>query len=115
MVRRALRLRCPNCGTRWLFVHWLRPRPACAECGQALERAEEGGGHYLGALVLNFAITESQLAFLVLVTILVTWPSPPWRILLYGGVALAVIAPLAFYPFAKLLWLAIDLFVQPHH
>jgi len=27
----------------------------------------------------------------------------------------AVIAPLAFFPIAKLLWLAIDLYIQPAH
>lgn len=113
MVGRALQLRCPNCGTHWLLVHWLKPRPACAECGQSLERLEEGGGHYLGSLVLNFAVAESLLALVVLVTILTTWPSPPWSLLVYGGAALAVIAPFAFYPFSKLLWLAIDLFIHP--
>ena len=113
MLARALTLRCPKCGTKWLFVHWLKPRPACANCGQSLERAEEGEGHYLGAIVLNFAVTESLLAVLVLVLILLTWPSPPWDLIVYGGIALAVIAPLGFFPFAKLLWLAIDLYIQP--
>ena len=113
MLAWALRLRCPNCGTRWLLVHWLKPQPACAECGQSLERAEPGEGHYLGAMILNFAVMESLLALLVLVVILLAWPSPPWDLIIYGGVALAVIAPLAFFPIAKLLWLAIDLYIQP--
>ena len=115
MLAWALRLRCPNCGTRWLLVHWLKPRPACAECGQSLERAEAGEGHYLGAMVLNFAVTESLLALLVLVVILLAWPSPPWDLIIYGGIALAVLAPLAFFPIAKLLWLGIDLCIQPEH
>lgn len=114
MLARALTLRCPNCGTKWLFVHWLKPRPACAECGQALERAEEGEGHYLGAMVVNFAVMESLLALLVLVLVLVTWPAPPWNLIIYGGVALAVITPLAFFPIAKLVWLAIDLYIRPN-
>lgn len=42
-----------------------------------------------------------------------TWPSPPWDLIVYGGIALAVIALLAFFPIAKLLWLAIDLYIQP--
>jgi uncharacterized protein (DUF983 family) len=115
MLARAITLRCPRCGTRWPFGHWLRPGDKCAGCGQALERDEEGEGHYLGSLVINFAVTESLLALLVLVVILVTWPAPPWNLIIYGGVALAVIAPLAFFPIAKLLWLAIDLYIQPHH
>ena len=115
MLGRALRLRCPNCGARGLFVHWLRPRPACPVCGQPLERSEEGEGHYLGALLLNLVITESLLAVAVLATVLATWPSPPWDLVMYGGAALAVIAPFAFYPFAKLLWLAIDLYIEPQN
>ena len=113
MLGRALSLRCPNCGTRWLLVHWLKPRPACANCGQALERAEAGEGHYLGAMVLNFAVMESLLVLLVLIVILLTWPAPPWDLIAYGGIALAIVAPLAFFPIAKLLWLAIDLYIQP--
>lgn len=115
MLARGLTLRCPLCGTKWPFVHWLRPGPTCASCRQPLERAEVGDGHYLGAMVVNFAVTESLLVLLVLVVILLTWPSPPWDLVISGGIALAVIAPLAFYPIAKLLWLAIDLYIQPKH
>ena len=113
MVARALRLRCPKCGTKWPFVHWLKPAPKCASCDQALERVEVGEGHYLGAMVVNFAAMESLLVLLVLAAVLVTWPAPPWNLIIYGGIALAVIAPLAFFPIAKLLWLAIDLYIQP--
>ena len=109
----AARLRCPNCGTPWLFVHWLKPRPACANCGRSLERSEEGEGNYLGSLVINFAVAELTIALLVVVTVVVTWPSPPWNGIIYGGVALAVVAPLVFFPFSKLLWLAIDLTINP--
>jgi len=115
MLARAITLRCPNCATKWPFVHWLRPAPECASCNQVLERAEEGEGHYLGAMILNFAVMESLLVVLVLSVILLTWPSPPWNLIIYGGVALAIVAPLAFFPIAKLLWLAIDLYIQPKH
>ena len=50
---------------------------------------------------------------LVLTVILLTWPAPPWDVIVYGGIALAIVAPLAFFPLAKLLWLAIDLYIQP--
>lgn len=45
--------------------------------------------------------------------LLATWPHPPWNLLLYGGAALAVVSPFAFYPFSKLVWLALDQFIQP--
>ena len=113
MLARALTLRCPKCGTKWPFVHWLKPGPTCASCGQVLERAEEGEGHYLGSMILNFAVMESLLVLLVLLVVLLTWPAPPWNLIIYGGVTLAVTTPFAFFPIAKLLWLAIDLYIQP--
>lgn len=113
MLWLALRLRCPDCGTRWLFVHWLKPRPACANCGQALEPAEPGEGGYLGALVLNFAIAELVIAVLLALTVMASWPNPPWGWIMYGGAGLAVFAPLGFFPFSKLLWLAVDLYFNP--
>ena len=113
MLGRALRLRCPQCATRWLLVHWLKPRPACSNCYQSLERVEDGEGHYLGAMVVTFAVTELLLVVLILLVILLTWPAPPWGGLVYGGLALAVALPFAFYPVGKLMWLAIDLYIQP--
>lgn len=111
LLGRALRLRCPNCGAPGLFESWFRPRPACPVCGQPLERSEEG--YYVGALLLNLVIAEVVPAVLILGVALATWPDPPWGLLLYGGAALALAAPFAFYPFSKTLWLAIDLYIQP--
>ena len=45
--------------------------------------------------------------------LLLTWPSPPWNLLLYGGVTLMVVLPLLFYPFSKTLFLAFDLIFRP--
>jgi hypothetical protein len=45
--------------------------------------------------------------------ILLTWPSPPWTLLEYGGIALMVIAPFVFFPFSKTLFLAFDLLFRP--
>jgi uncharacterized protein (DUF983 family) len=89
----------------------LRPRPACPTCGQPLERSEEG--YYLGALLLNLVVAELALAALVVGVVLATWPTPPWRLVLYGGAALALVTPFLFYPFSKTLWLALDLYFQP--
>ena len=49
----------------------------------------------------------------VVAVLLATWPHAPWDLLLYGGVALAVVSPFVFYPFSKLAWLAVDLYIQP--
>ena len=108
---RALRLRCPRCGGRGLFESWLRPKPSCPTCGQPIERPEEG--YWLGALLVNLVVAELLPLGAVVGVLLATWPHPPWTLLLYGGAALAAISPFVFYPFSKLAWLAVDLYIQP--
>ena len=45
--------------------------------------------------------------------LLVTWPSPPWGLLTYGGAALMVVLPVVFYPFSRTLFLGFDLLFRP--
>lgn len=111
LLGRALRLRCPRCGAGGLFVSWLRPRRSCPNCRQLIERAEEG--YWLGALLVNLCIAEILPVGIVVVIVIVTWPRPPWNLVLYGGAALAAISPFLFFPFSKLIWLAVDLYFQP--
>lgn len=108
---RALRMRCPRCGAPGLFQSWLRPKRACPACGQPIERPEEG--YYLGSLLLNLIVAELLPLGAMVGVLLATWPHPPWDLLLYGGAALAAISPFVFYPFSKLAWLAVDLYIQP--
>ena len=42
-----------------------------------------------------------------------TWPDPPWTLLWIGGIALMIVAPFAFFPFSKTLFLAFDLVFRP--
>jgi hypothetical protein len=49
----------------------------------------------------------------LLLALLATWPDPPWTPILFGGGALMVLMPIAFYPLSKTLWLAIDLVFRP--
>lgn len=108
---RALRLRCPNCGAGPIFSSWLRLKARCPGCGLALERGEEG--YQVGSYM--FAIVAAEIVFAAIFAgvLLLTWPSPPWNVLLYGGMLLMVVVPLAFFPFSKTLFLALDLLVRP--
>ena len=76
-----------------------------------LERGEEG--YQVGAYMFNIVAAELIFAAIFLGILLLTWPTPPWTELLYGGVALMVIAPYLFYPFSKTLFLAFDLIFRP--
>lgn len=112
---RALRRRCPVCGGGPLFHQWVRIRDRCPSCHLALNRKEDG--YSLGGFWLNLLFAEGVTATLFIGTLLLTWPSPPWTLLQYGLPALALLTPLIFYPFAKILFLALDLSVRPseHH
>jgi uncharacterized protein (DUF983 family) len=111
LIRRALLKRCPQCGGGKVFEGWFRMRQTCPTCGLQLERREQG--YVVGAYMFNIAAAEGVwLAVMVGVTV-ATWPDPPWDLLLYGGAALMVVAPILFYPFAKTLFLAVDLAFRP--
>ncbi len=76
-----------------------------------MDRPEEG--YYLGALLLNLVAAELVLAGAALAVMLATWPDVPWSAVMYGGAVLMVGAPIMFYPFTRLVWLAVDLRLQP--
>lgn len=108
---RAVRLRCPNCGGRPLFAHWLQMRERCPVCRIRLARGEEG--YQVGAYMFNMIAAELIFAAIFLAILVYTWPEPPWSPLLYGGIALMIILPVLFYPFSKTLFLAFDLVFRP--
>jgi len=91
---------------------WFSLRQACDVCGLRFERDEQDD-YWLGAYTLNFIVTEVVFALLLGVTLFATWPDPPWTAIIWMGVAQMSLTPIAFYPFAKALWLAIDLIFRP--
>jgi uncharacterized protein (DUF983 family) len=108
---RALRLRCPNCGKGKLFASWLRMRPQCPVCGFRFERGEEG--YQVGSYMFNIVASELAFAIVFVGLVAVTWPSPPWTLLQYGGIIMMIIAPFVFFPFSRALFLAFDLLFRP--
>lgn len=108
---RALRRRCPACGGGPIFTRWVRIKESCPHCHLLLDRKEDG--YALGGFWLNLLFAEGVTASLFVGTLLATWPSPPWTLLQYGLPALALLTPIVFYPFAKMLFLALDLSVRP--
>jgi uncharacterized protein (DUF983 family) len=108
---RALRLRCPHCGRGKLFSSWLRMRSHCPVCGLHLERGDEG--YQVGSYMFNIVGAELVFAAVFIGIVLLTWPSPPWALLEFGGIALMIIAPFVLFPFSKTLFLAFDLVFRP--
>lgn len=83
----------------------------CPGCQLRTDRGEPD--YFLGAVMLNFVATELAIAGAVAIAALLTWPEPPWAVLLGAGLILAIVAPVVGYPFSRTLWLAVDLQVRP--
>jgi len=111
MLWRAIRRRCPNCGSAGIFTGWFRLKSACPTCGLVLEREEQG--YLVGSYMFNIVAAELVFAAIFVGTLVMTWPTPPWHLLQYGGAVLMVLAPIFFYPFSKTLFLAFDLIFRP--
>ena len=83
----------------------------CPTCHLILDRNEPD--YFLGSYVINFVTAEFTIAAGALAAILLTWPDVPWTTLKWSLIGLMIPGPIVFYPFAKTLWLAIDLTLRP--
>ena len=110
MVWRGLRKKCPVCGGGKLFTRWLRMKEQCPTCGFTFEREE---GFFLGAFVINVAVTEGSMLLAVVAGVAFTLPDPPVLLLTVLGVLSSVVVPIIGYPFSKTLWSAVDLAMHP--
>lgn len=110
LFARALRLRCPACGKGRLFAGWFDMRKSCPACGVWIDREE---GYFLGAIAVNLILTELLCAGGILAILILSWPNPPWLALQVGGVLYTLLFPIAFFPWSRTLWLAMDWTVRP--
>ena len=112
MLGRGLRKRCPRCGSAGLFDGWYRMKTRCPGCGVKFERES---GFFLGAYVINYGITAACLLAVMagLIVRLATDPQASIVPFLAAGAAVAILVPLASYPFGKTVWAAIDLIMRP--
>lgn len=108
---RALRLRCPACGSGPIFDSWFRLTPHCPGCALRFERGEEG--YWVGSYMFNIVASELLFAGVGVAVVAATWPTPPWTLLTVGGVVLMLLMPVLFLPFSKVLFLAFDLCFRP--
>ncbi len=108
---RASLRRCPNCGGGGLFRRWIVMHETCPRCHLKLDRGE--ADYFIGSFTVNFVVAELLICAGALAGILLTWPAVPWDALKWGLMAAIVPAPVLFYPFAKTIWLAIDLTFRP--
>ncbi len=78
----------------------------CGGCGLLFEREP---GYWVGAMTMNTtAVVGIFLATFALGAVL-WWPDVPWGWLLTVTIGINLIFPLIFYPYAKTIWVALDL------
>ncbi|MBA3343031.1 MAG: DUF983 domain-containing protein [Gemmatimonadaceae bacterium] len=94
-----------------MLASWFHLRDRCPRCKLHLHREE--GDYFLGAYTVMLLAMETMFALGFLIVLLVTWPNPPWAAIQWGGAVVLLIGVLVSYPFAKTLWLAIDLMFRP--
>jgi uncharacterized protein (DUF983 family) len=102
ILARGLRLRCPHCGRERLFVSGFRMHERCATCGLRYEREQ---GFFVGAIYVNYAITVVIVLGGVLLLDRVVGLTLGQQLGL--GITLAALVPLAFFRYARSLWLSV--------
>ncbi|MGH2788265.1 MAG: DUF983 domain-containing protein [Actinomycetota bacterium] len=107
---RALLRHCPRCNARKVFASWFRLRETCPRCRLAFSREE---GYWVGAIIINTAVTEVVFGVLFVATLVTSFPEVPWQPLLAVGLATNGLFPIFFHPYSKTLWVPIDLHIHP--
>ena len=110
LVGRALLVRCPVCGQRKIFSHWLKMLDQCPRCGFVFERQE---GHFIGAVGLNTVITAVALMGSIAVGMVVSSPDIAVVPILVIAITISVALPFVIHPLCRMLWTAIALMMQP--
>lgn len=110
MLGRALRRRCPRCGSGGVFKGWFDLIDHCPRCGHRFEREQ---GYWVGAMIINTALAIAGLMGVFLLGLALTWPDVPWEALTIGTAVVAALIPLVAYPYSKTLWVTYDLKVHP--
>lgn len=111
LMARAARLRCPNCGGGPLFRRWIVMESTCPRCHLRTDRGE--ADYFIGGVLLNFIVAELLICAGALIGILATWPEVPWGWIQVYLLVLMIPVPVFFFPWAKTLWLAVDLIFRP--
>src|SRR5829696_5389417 len=97
-IRRALQLRCPECGVSPVFVparevrslyDWFRPLDGCPRCGYAYEREQ---GYWLIAIwAINYGIV-GVLGVSIALAALEWWHFPIWKAILIVAIPMPVLS-----------------------
>ena len=107
-LARALTLKCPRCGGGGVLNGWFALKDACPTCALGLRRAPEDD-EWFGGYFMNLMASELLMLVVVIGYVLIKWPAVPWSTVEVLSVVMVLVSPVISYPFAKLLWIAVEL------
>ena len=111
VLARALKRQCPYCGGGNIFSSWWTLKETCPSCGVSFNREE---GYFLGAYALNLILAEFLALGLALYLLFATGLRDlPLGVQMVIAGALAALFPIVLFPYARTLWMAIDLVANP--
>lgn len=112
MIRRALRRRCPRCGSTGQFESWWRRSPHCPGCGYGIERSED---FFLGAYLLNLMLTLIAMFCVLIFAVIFEAMNRPVPLVPFIAIGLvgAIGLPLFCYPYTFTMWAVFDLRSDP--
>lgn len=106
-IARALMLRCPRCGAHGILNGWFKLKDTCPVCALGLRRSPEDD-EWFGGYFMNLMSSELLMLVVVIGYVLFTWPDVPWTTVEILSVVMVIVSPVISYPFAKVLWVAIE-------
>jgi uncharacterized protein (DUF983 family) len=111
MLGRGVTKRCARCGSGHLFTRWFDIVDDCPQCGLHFEREQ---GYWAGALAINIGFTAAVFAISLITALAFTIPKVPVAPILAILIPVMIILPIAFYPFSKTIWMAVDRALLQH-
>ena len=102
---RALLLRCPRCGDGKVFRRFVIMKQECSACDLTFDR---GDGYWLGSMMFNMAFAMGTVVIVFILSLVLTSPDPNWDLTIILVLVVALLSPLAFFPFSRTLWIAAE-------
>lgn len=109
-ITRALRRRCPVCGSKAISRHPAHVLVVCPNCGLSLERQV---GSFIGGVGLNTITAFAALLVVIVGGFIATGGEASVTRILLPALAVSLIVPLFFYARSRLLWVALELIWWP--
>lgn len=109
-ISRALRRRCPVCGSKDISRHPAHVFTECPTCGLDLERQV---GSFIGGVGLNTIVAFLVLFGIIVIGFVATGGEASVGKILIPAVVASLVVPLLFYARSRLLWVALELIWWP--